>query len=86
MQLGFLQHIFLKLNDPENTFFDFVFILFPVGLLADFFLVAKVFHTELVEVSDQNHICHAHYSKSRIDKSTGEALKNLFGIGLYNLR
>jgi hypothetical protein len=45
-----------------------------------------VFHTELVEISDQNHIGHAHYSKSWINKSTGEALKNLFGIGLYNLR
>lgn len=74
MQFGFHQHIFLKLDNPENTFFDFVCILFPVGLLTDFFLVAKVFYTELVEVSDQNHIGHAHYSKSWIDKSTGKAL------------
>jgi len=85
MQLGFLQHIFLKLNDPENTFFDFVCILQPVRFLADFLLVAKVFHTELVEVSNQNYISHAHYSKSWIDKYTVETLKNLLGIGFYNL-
>ena len=39
-----------------------------------------------VKVTDQDHICHAHYSESWIDIFTVKTSQDLFGIGFYNLR
>jgi hypothetical protein len=44
MQLSLSEDILLKVEDPENTFFNFICILFPIRLLADFLTIAKVLY------------------------------------------
>ncbi len=44
MKLSLSEHILLKVEDPENTFFNFICILLPIRLLADLLTIAKVLY------------------------------------------